>query len=96
MVSETPNAIPVLQAGGLLGGVHTSTIKRWYAAGVNGVVLSTFWIGGRRFTTPDACREFIDATTARGNSKPPYTGKPRGRPRTVAAKRDAIKQKHGI
>jgi len=42
--------------------VHLSTIHRWRLRGVRGVKLQTWLIGGRRFTSEEALREFIAAT----------------------------------
>lgn len=43
-----------------------STLFRWSTKGVNGVVLQTWRIGRTIFTTEQALREFILASTAAG------------------------------
>ncbi len=45
-------------------GVHVCTVWRWAQRGVRGVVLETFAIGGRRFTTAEAFARFVAETTA--------------------------------
>ena len=39
--------------------VSTPTVQRWIRVGVNGVKLATIKIGGRRYTTKTAIREFL-------------------------------------
>lgn len=53
-----------LSAAARLLGVNISTIWRWRLKGVRGVMLQTFCIGGKRFTTEESLTLFIDATTA--------------------------------
>lgn len=45
-------------------GVSVPTPWRWANRGVRGVVLETFSIGGRRFTTAEAFRRFVERSTA--------------------------------
>ncbi len=40
------------------------TVWRWRQRGVRGVRLETFMVGGRRFTTQEAHRRFVEAVTA--------------------------------
>ena len=47
-----------------------STLHRWRLRGVRGVKLQTVLVGGRRFVTEDAVREFIAATTMAGERDP--------------------------
>lgn len=49
--------------------VNTSTTWRWRLKGVRGVLLETFCVGGRRFTTEEAFARFVDQTTAAGKDK---------------------------
>ena len=44
-------------------GVSPSTVWRWSRRGVRGVVLETFVVGGRRFTTVEAGERFILGTS---------------------------------
>ncbi len=48
-------------------GVTIPTIWRWRQRGVRGVRLETFMLGGRRFTTQEAHRRFVEATTLAAN-----------------------------
>jgi hypothetical protein len=43
---------------------HPSTCWRWYIKGSQGVLLKTWMVGGRRRTTVDAVRDFIEQRTA--------------------------------
>ncbi|MEQ8211044.1 MAG: DUF1580 domain-containing protein [Lacipirellulaceae bacterium] len=43
---------------------HPSTLHRWRLRGVSGVKLPTVKVGGRRKTSIEAVRRFIEATTA--------------------------------
>ena len=55
--------------------VNTCTTWRWSGRGVGGVVLETFSIGGRRYTTQEAFERFVELTTAaaqRGPSSPAH------------------------
>lgn len=44
--------------------VHLSTVWRWATRGVRGVVLESFRIGGRRFTTEEAFVRFTSALSS--------------------------------
>ncbi len=44
--------------------VNVCTVWRWAQRGCRGVVLETFSIGGRRYTTNEAFRRFVAGTTA--------------------------------
>ena len=50
--------------------LHTSTWQRWRLRGVAGVRLDTVRIGGRRMTSVEAVRRFIDASTSAVDGKP--------------------------
>jgi len=43
---------------------HLSTALRWCQRGVGSIKLKSWKIGGRRMTTVEAVREFIELTTA--------------------------------
>lgn len=57
--------IPLREAGTLAfmrtwaGAPHPVTLARWASAGVNGVVLESFKVGGSRMTSVEACERFI-------------------------------------
>lgn len=50
--------------------VSVPTPWRWSKRGVNGVVLETFSIGGRRYTTQEAFQRFVERSTAAANGTP--------------------------
>ncbi|MBA4104969.1 MAG: hypothetical protein C0485_04345 [Pirellula sp.] len=53
--------------------VNTCTTWRWSGRGVGGVVLETYSVGGRRYTSQEAFERFVERTTAaaqRGPSLP--------------------------
>ncbi len=50
-------------AAALPGRPHLSTLHRWRLRGVRGIRLETCLIGGRRFTTDQWLRDFIEATS---------------------------------
>ncbi len=71
------------------------TIRRWATRGIKGVKLETARIGGRRMTTVEACREFVERLTEVDNPEPePVTEKERMKLAREA--RDRMKIKHGI
>lgn len=45
--------------------LNVCTIWRWAKRGVRGVVLETIAVGGRRFTSREAFRRFVQATSAK-------------------------------
>lgn len=45
--------------------ISTSTTARWMTRGVRGVVLESFLIGGRRYTTREAFDRFLAAINSR-------------------------------
>lgn len=51
-------------------GVAVPTPWRWSKRGVNGVVLETFNIGGRRYTTQEAFQRFVERSTVAANGEP--------------------------
>lgn len=50
-------------------GVSVPTPWRWSKRGVNGVVLETFSIGGRRYTTQESFQRFVERSTAAANGQ---------------------------
>ena len=67
------------------GRPNLSTVYRHFRRGCRGVCLETFVAGGRRFTTIEAIRRFIEQTTANspGASLPPSRPTSRQRERTI-------------
>ena len=49
--------------------VDTSTTWRWALKGARGVLLETFCVGGRRYTSEEAFSRFVDKTTAAAKHK---------------------------
>jgi hypothetical protein len=45
---------------------HINTIRRWMFEGVNGIRLKSIRFGGKRLTTEQWCREFVEAVANRG------------------------------
>ena len=43
---------------------HLSTVLRWCTRGVRGIQLESWMVGGRRLTSVQAVRRFVDAQTA--------------------------------
>jgi len=68
-------------------GVTIPTIWRWRQRGVRGVRLETFMIGGRRFTTQEAHRRFVEATTAAADGPQQDTAARTNRQRAAAIAR---------
>ena len=65
--------------------MHAKTIARWALVGMSGVKLETVRVGGRRFTSREACNRFFAAlsTVPRvGYPRMKADGTPAGRPRT--------------
>jgi len=68
--------------------VTIPTIWRWRQKGVRGVRLETFMVGGRRYTTHEAYRRFVAATTlAADGGQPPSTSARTSRQRQAAIAR---------
>jgi hypothetical protein len=42
---------------------HPNTVGRWAREGLDGVILETIRIGGRRYTSQEACQRFFEALT---------------------------------
>jgi len=68
-------------------GVTIPTIWRWRQRGIRGVRLETFMLGGRRFTTQEAHRRFVDRTTAAADGEQPTTKARTNRQRDAAVRR---------
>jgi len=68
-------------------GVTIPTIWRWRQRGIRGVKLETFLIGGRRFTTTEAHRRFVEASTLAADGPRPSTVARTGRQRQAAIAR---------
>ncbi|GAB5402834.1 MAG: hypothetical protein Aurels2KO_10650 [Aureliella sp.] len=43
---------------------HPSTCWRWYRRGIKGIKLDTWIVCGKRMTTTEAARRFVEETTA--------------------------------
>jgi hypothetical protein len=73
--------------------INVSTAWRWCLRGVKGVRLECFSVGGRKFTTDESFRRFVEATTAAAGGQPaPTTPAPttRQRERQIAAANDIL------
>lgn len=53
------------------------TIWRWLLKGVRGHVLESIRVGGRRYTSREACLRFIAATSAEPGKRRPSTSRER-------------------
>jgi hypothetical protein len=51
-------------------GVSVPTPWRWAQRGVRGIVLETFSVGGRRYTTREAFGRFVERSTAAAKGGP--------------------------
>lgn len=47
------------------GRPHRNTVQRWMTKGYDGVVLRSFRVAGKRFTTQEAVEEFVSALSAK-------------------------------
>lgn len=68
-------------------GVSVPTPWRWSNRGVKGVVLETFSIGGRRYTTQEAFQRFVERSTAAAQGVPSSPATRTNRQREAAIKR---------
>ena len=59
-------SVPLVQAVEQVTGYrpHIQTCRRWVKRGVHGIRLEAKFIGGKYYTTLEAVRDFVDATTA--------------------------------
>jgi hypothetical protein len=67
----------------LPGRPHVSTLWRWARRGVRGIVLETYVVAGRRFTSTEALERFASATTAAANGVSPPMRTPARREREI-------------
>ena len=65
----------VFQATGLRP--HLSTVIRWGSRGSSGVRLQTQFVGGKRYTTIDWVRQYVDSVTKIKNGCLPEIQSPR-------------------
>lgn len=78
-------------------GVSIPTPWRWTKRGVKGVVLETFSIGGRRYTTQEAFRRFVERSTSAANGDCPASPVRTNRQREAAiSKAERELEKAGI
>jgi hypothetical protein len=73
----------------LPGNVSTKTLYRWATAGLRGIVLDSWFIGGRRYTSHESIDRFNAAVTEART----------GKRRPAASHNDArerLRAKHGI
>lgn len=64
-LAELPKRLPARRRKKPL---HISTVFRWAASGINGVVLETIRVGGALHTSIEAVQRFSEALTAKRNS----------------------------
>jgi hypothetical protein len=69
----------------LPGRPHVSTFHRWRLRGVHGIKLSTYLVGGRRYTTRRDLEVFVAATTAAAEGEAPPARTSRQHMRAVEA-----------
>ena len=80
-ISLDETLVTLTQAARMLPGhPHVSTLWRWCRRGVKGIVLETYVVAGRRFTSTEALERFASATTAAANGEPPPAQTPRQPP----------------
>ncbi len=89
LLAETP--IPFSKAGELIpGNPALKTLYRWSLKGINGVILESYRLGGRRFTTKQALARFIDRVSQRGSPAPPASAERRGRDDAISRAERAL------
>ena len=67
IISSDEDVVPILDTVGIIGqkGLpepNRETVRRWAAKGVRGVVLESFCVGARRYTSREAVDRFLEAT----------------------------------
>jgi hypothetical protein len=72
------------------GRPHVSTLVRWAMRGVRGRRLETVVIGGRRFTSVEAIRRFIDSSDRRSQSQVADFSIPNARQAEVDARLNSL------
>lgn len=75
--------VPTEAAKHIPGRPNPSTVWRWYKRGVRGVRLETVVVGGKRFTSLQAIRRFIERSTAAADGTPTVST-PKARARQIA------------
>ena len=58
------------------GRPHKNTVRRWMSKGYDGVILPSFRIAGRRFTTQESVEEFVSTLMGKdsiGDQRPTST-----------------------
>lgn len=98
MLRQSEKLLPLVAAVEQATGTrpHLSTVIRWATRGCRGVRLETAFVGGRRFTSVDAVRRFVEAGTAQSGAT--MTSRPTPHQAAVGADRAAarLKQRLGI
>ncbi|MCA9217422.1 MAG: DUF1580 domain-containing protein [Planctomycetales bacterium] len=69
------------------------TIWRWTLKGVRGSVLESVRVGGRRFTSREACRRFVEETSSDRPCRPKH---PKRRKQQSIAHAQAILDQFGV
>lgn len=64
-LSEVPKAIKKITGGK----PHISTVWRWTQKGVSGIILETFFVTGKRWTSQEAIQRFITNTSNAKNGQ---------------------------
>ena len=66
--------ISAIQAAKIVPGrPHVNTVKRWWSQGYGGVILKSWRLAGKRFTTVAAIDEFLAATSGVEDPNPRRT-----------------------
>lgn len=85
ILEETPVAISKVPDECPGKRIHAATVWRWRIHGVRGFRLESYVVGGKVFTSKEAIRRFILATTAARNGVPAETIPSRRRQAEIAA-----------
>jgi len=86
--------IPFQQAGHRIPGRPSiAALHRWRLNGVRGARLETLLVGGKRFTSAEAIRRFIESQNRDGSPAPEITAKQR---RVQAETANRLLQEAGI
>lgn len=75
--------------------VHLATVGRWCQRGIRGVVLESFILGGRRYTTREALARFVARRSSTGTCVQPATSARRSREAAVQQAEHEL-QKEGL
>lgn len=98
-ISAEEKLLPLLKAVEMETGQrpHAATLHRWRLKGVSGVQLETVRVGGRRFTSREAVRRFIERSTAAVDNVEAPLSETTTRSRDAAAVRvDRGLARHGV